>query len=51
MSRQCRQANTYYTRQAVSLYVTLYSPLQMAADYPENYEARKDAFQFIKDVP
>jgi hypothetical protein len=35
----------------LALYVTLYSPLQMAADYPENYEAHLDAFQFIKDVP
>ncbi|GGW87230.1 glycoside hydrolase family 97 protein [Alteromonas halophila] len=32
-------------------YVVLYSPIQMAADLPENYEARPDAFQFIKDVP
>ena len=29
---------------------TLYSPLQMAADLPENYEPHLDAFQFIKDV-
>ena len=35
----------------LSLYVVLYSPLQMAADLPENYEARPYAFQFIKDVP
>ena len=28
----------------------MYSPLQMAADLPENYEAHMDAFQFIKDV-
>ncbi len=35
----------------LALYVTLYSPLQMAADLPENYDAHKDAFQFIKDVP
>ena len=35
----------------LALYVTLYSPLQMAADLPQNYEARLDAFQFIKDVP
>jgi len=35
----------------LALYVVLYSPLQMAADLPENYEARMDAFQFIKDVP
>lgn len=34
----------------LALYVTIYSPLQMAADLPENYEARMDAFQFIKDV-
>ncbi len=35
----------------LALYVVLYSPLQMVADLPENYEARPDAFQFIKDVP
>ncbi|MFT3683017.1 MAG: glycoside hydrolase family 97 protein [Ferruginibacter sp.] len=35
----------------LALYVTVYSPLQMAADLPENYDAHKDAFQFIKDVP
>ncbi len=35
----------------LALYVTLYSPLQMAADLPENYEKRLDVFQFIKDVP
>ncbi len=35
----------------LALYVVLYSPLQMAADLPENYEKRMDAFQFIKDVP
>lgn len=34
----------------MALYVTLYSPLQMAADIPENYEKFSDAFQFIKDV-
>ena len=34
----------------LALYVTLYSPLQMAADVPENYERFMDAFQFIKDV-
>jgi len=32
-------------------YVLIYSPVQMAADLPENYEKRPDAFQFIKDVP
>ncbi len=35
----------------LALYVTMYSPLQMAADVPENYERFMDAFQFIKDVP
>ena len=35
----------------LALYVTMYSPLQMAADIIPNYEAHMDAFQFIKDVP
>jgi len=35
----------------LALYVTLYSPVEMVADLPENYEARPDAFQFIKEVP
>ncbi|TAH27303.1 MAG: glycoside hydrolase family 97 protein [Cytophagales bacterium] len=34
----------------LALYVTMYSPLQMAADFPEHYEKYLDAFQFIKDV-
>jgi len=34
----------------LALYVTMYSPLQMAADTPENYNRFPDAFQFIKDV-
>ena len=34
----------------LALYVTMYSPLQMAADLPENYERFMDAFRFIKDV-
>lgn len=34
----------------LALYCTMYSPLQMAADVPENYERFMDAFQFIKDV-
>ena len=42
-------ANTTLARQ-LALYVTMYSPLQMAADIPENYERFIDAFQFIKDV-
>jgi alpha-glucosidase len=35
----------------LGLYVVLYSPIQMAADLPENYEANPGPFQFIKDVP
>ena len=35
----------------LALFVIIHSPLQMAADLPENYEARPDAFQFIRDVP
>lgn len=41
--------NSTLTRQ-LALYVTMYSPLQMAADLPANYERFPDAFQFIKDV-
>ena len=44
------QVRTTLARQ-LALYVTMYSPLQMAADLPENYEKHMDAFQFIKDVP
>lgn len=43
------QVHTTLAKQ-LALYVTLYSPLQMAADLPENYEKHLDAFQFIKDV-
>ena len=43
------QVHTTLAKQ-LALYVTMYSPLQMAADLPENYEAHLDAFQFIKDV-
>lgn len=35
----------------LALYVAIYSPLQMVADLPENYEAKPDAFRFIRDVP
>ncbi len=42
--------NSTLARQ-LALYVTMYSPLQMAADLPEHYERFMDAFQFIKDVP
>ena len=34
----------------LGIYVVMSSPLQMAADFPENYERFMDAFQFIKDV-
>lgn len=44
-----QQARTTLARQ-LALYCTMYSPLQMAADLPENYERFIDAFQFIKDV-
>ena len=43
------QVHTTLAKQ-LALYVTMYSPLQMAADLPENYEKYNDAFQFIKDV-
>lgn len=47
--------NKSYARSTLAkqlgLYLTMYSPLQMAADLPENYEKYADAFQFIKDVP
>ncbi len=46
--------NTSWVRSTLcgqlALYVTMYSPLQMAADLPENYERFDDAFQFIRDV-
>ncbi len=43
------QVHTTLAKQ-LALYVTMYSPLQMAADLPENYEKHADAFQFIKEV-
>lgn len=43
------QVHTTLAKQ-LALYVTIYSPLQMAADLPENYERYADAFQFIKNV-
>ena len=45
-----QRVNTTLAKQ-LALYVVLYSPIQMAADLPKNYEERMDAFQFIKDVP
>lgn len=43
------QVHTTLAKQ-LALYITIYSPLQMAADLPEHYEKHADAFQFIKDV-
>lgn len=48
-STKKEQVHTTLAKQ-LALYVTMYSPLQMAADLPENYEKNMDAFQFIKDV-
>jgi len=45
-----RQVHTTLTKQ-LALYVTIYSPVQMVADLPENYAAHPDAFNFIKEVP
>jgi glucan 1,4-alpha-glucosidase len=44
-----QRVNTTLAKQ-LAYYVTIYSPLQMAADMPENYKRFPDAFQFIKDV-
>lgn len=44
-----QRVNTTLTKQ-LAYYVTMYSPLQMAADIPSNYDRFPDAFQFIKDV-
>jgi len=44
-----QRVNTTLAKQ-LAYYVTMYSPLQMAADIPENYDRFPDAFQFIKDV-
>lgn len=48
-SKKTEQVHTTLVKQ-LALYVTMYSPLQMAADLPENYAKRMDAFQFIRDV-
>ncbi|QQS34839.1 MAG: glycoside hydrolase family 97 protein [Ignavibacteriales bacterium] len=49
-NKKTEQVHTTLAKQ-LALYVTLYSPLQMAADLIENYEKYPDAFQFIEDVP
>ncbi len=48
--RPNNRVNTTLAKQ-LALYVVIFSPLQMAADLPENYLAHPDAFQFIRDVP
>jgi len=48
-SKNDQKVHTTLVKQ-LALYLTMSSPLQMAADLPENYERFKDAFQFIKDV-
>lgn len=48
--RKDNRVNTTMVKQ-LAQYVCFYSPLQMAADLPENYEKHRDAFQFIIDVP
>jgi glucan 1,4-alpha-glucosidase len=47
--KKTEQVHTTLAKQ-LALYITMYSPLQMAADLIENYEKYPDAFQFIKDV-
>ncbi len=49
-ARPDNRVNTTLAKQ-LALYVVLYSPLNMASDLPENYEARRASFQFIVDVP
>lgn len=52
MGRHDKRSRIEHTlAKELSLYVTIYSPIQMVMDLPENYQARMDAFQFIKDVP
>jgi len=48
--RPNNKVNTTLAKQ-LALYVVIYSPFQMAADLPENYEKKLDAFKFIMDVP
>ncbi len=52
LSKWCDNTSYVHTTLVgqLALYCTMYSPLQMAADLPENYERYADAFQFIKDV-
>lgn len=47
----CNEHKKATVANQLALYLTMYSPLQMAADLPEHYAEKADAFQFIKDVP
>ncbi|MEZ0610393.1 glycoside hydrolase family 97 protein [Fibrella sp. WM1] len=49
-STRTQRVRTTLAKQ-LALYITIYSPLQMVADLPENYAPHLDAFQFIRDVP
>lgn len=49
-STRTQRVRTTLAKQ-LALFITMYSPIQMAADLPENYDKYPDAFQFIKDVP
>jgi hypothetical protein len=49
-STRTQRVRTTLAKQ-LALYVTMYSPLQMAGDFPENFEKYPDAFEFIKNVP
>jgi len=52
MGRHDKRSRIEHTiAKELALYVTIYSPIQMVMDLPENYQKRPDAFQFIKDVP
>lgn len=51
INRRSKERMQFTLTNQLALYVTMYSPLQMVADLPENYMRFPDAFQFIKDVP
>lgn len=52
LNKWCSNQNYVHTTLVgqLALYLTMYSPLQMAADLPENYEKYDNAFQFIRDI-
>jgi len=52
MGRHDKRSRIEHTlAKELALFVTIYSPIQMVMDLPENYEKHPEAFQFIKDVP